>query len=237
MKAPLLTVVIPAFNEEKRICMTLDKVTRYLKRQPYTWEIIVVDDGSLDDTARHVKIWAKRSEFNQNVSVHTIPHAGKGWAIKHGMLAATGQYRFMCDADLAMPISQLSTFLDKVKAGYDIVIGSRELPGAKRFGESTGRHFRGRVFNWLVRLIAVGGFNDTQCGFKCFRAEVAEHLFMVQKTRGFGFDVEILYMASKKKLRILEIPIEWHHQSCSTVRPFLDSFLMLKDAVYVRLRK
>lgn len=237
MKEPLLSLVIPAFNEEKRICGTLDKVTQYLKHQPYTWEIIVVDDGSLDNTAQQIDNWAKNSAFNQNLRIQTIPHAGKGWAIKHGMLAAKGQYRFMCDADLAMPISQLDAFLDKLREGFDIVIGSRELLGAKRYGESTGRHFRGRVFNWLVRLIAVGGFNDTQCGFKCFCSKAAEKLFGIQETRGFGFDVEILYLAKQMEFKIIEIPIEWHHQERSTVRPVLDSFLMLRDAVNVRLRR
>ena len=151
------------------------------------------------------------------------------------MLAATGELRFMCDADLAMPIPQLSRFIDQMSEWYDMVIGSREGAGAKRYDESASRHLRGRIFNLVVRLLAIRRFQDTQCGFKCFRSAAAEELFASQRTTGFGFDVELLYLASKRGLRVLEIPIEWHHQEESTVR-FVDAFLMLWDVIMVRLR-
>ena len=236
MAAPLLSVVIPAFNEAERISESLGKVASYLGAQDYVWEVLVVDDGSSDGTAELAKEWAQTSESELRVHVETIPHGGKGWAVKRGMLAAGGQYRFMCDADLAMPIEQLGAFLDRMEAGYDIVIGSRQMSGARRFDEPIGRHIMGRVFNWSVRLLAVSGFDDTQCGFKCFRGEVAEDLFSRQRTKGFGFDVEILYMAEKRGLRVLEMPIDWYHQSSSKVRPYADSFLMLRDTMLVRLR-
>ena len=236
MAAPLLSVVIPAFNEAERISESLEKVASYLGAQDYAWEVLVVDDGSSDGTAELAKEWAQTSESELRVHVETIPHGGKGWAVKRGMLAADGQYRFMCDADLAMPIEQLGAFLDRMEAGYDIVIGSRQMSGARRFDEPIGRHIMGRVFNWSVRLLAVSGFEDTQCGFKCFRGEVAEDLFSRQRTKGFGFDVEILYMAEKRGLRVLEMPIDWYHQSSSKVRPYADSFLMLRDTMLVRLR-
>lgn len=236
MTKSFLSVVIPAFNEDKRIETTLESVVTYLSSQAYEWEVLVVDDGSSDGTASLTGEWIRRSESEGRVRVETMPHGGKGWAVRHGMLAASGQYRFMCDADLAMPIHQLGAFVERMEEGYDVVIGSRQVDGARRFDESAGRHFRGRVFNWLVRLLAVGGFEDTQCGFKCFRGDVAEDLFSVQVTKGFGFDVEVLYLAVKKDLRVLEMPIDWHHQSSSTVRPVVDSFLMLRDAAAVRLR-
>ena len=236
MATPFLSVVIPAFNEEERIETTLEAVVTYLARQTYSWEVVVVDDGSPDGTASLTREWIRESESEAHVRVETIPHGGKGWAVKHGMLSAGGQYRFMCDADLAMPIHQLDAFIERMEEGYDIVIGSRQVAGARRFEESAGRHFRGRVFNWLVRLLAVSGFEDTQCGFKCFRGGVAEELFSLQVTRGFGFDVEVLYLAVKKGFRVLELPIDWHHQESSTVRPVVDTFLMLRDAAAVRLR-
>ena len=234
--APFLSVVIPAFNEAERIGYTLEKVVSYLSDQAYSWEVLVVDDGSSDDTAALANKWADTSESELQVHVETVPHGGKGWAVKRGMLAASGRYRFMCDADLAMPIEQLGAFLDRMEEGYDIVIGSRQTAGARRFDEPVHRHIMGRIFNWSVRLFAVGGLQDTQCGFKCFRGEVAEQLFRLQRTRGFGFDVEILYMAKKTGLSVLEIPIDWYHQSSSKVRPYVDSFLMLRDTLVLRLR-
>ena len=233
MPTPFLSLVIPAFNEERRIATTLDGVVRYLSGQPYTWEVLVVDDGSSDGTAA---LAAHRTEGEERVRVEMVPHGGKGWAVKHGMLAATGEYRFMCDADLSMPIEQLGSFLDRMAEGYDIVIGSRQKAGARRFGEPTRRHVMGRVFNWSVRVLAVGGFDDTQCGFKCFRGEVAEELFRLQRTKGWGFDVEILHMAVSRGFRVLEMPIDWYYHSGSKVRPYADSFLMLRDTVLLRLR-
>ena len=233
LAAPFLSVVIPAFNEEGRIVSTLEQVVSYLGAQPYSWEVLVVDDGSSDSTATLARRLAVEEE---RVRVETIPHGGKGWAVKQGMLAARGRYRFMCDADLAMPIERLEELLNGMAEGYDVVIASRQIAGARRFGESIWRHFMGRVFNWTVRLLAVRGFDDTQCGFKCFRGEVAEKLFRSQRTLGFGFDVEILHMAVKKGMRVQEIPIDWYHQRSSKVRPLVDSFLMLRDTILLRLR-
>jgi glycosyltransferase involved in cell wall biosynthesis len=232
---PFLSVVVPAFNEEQCVDSTLESVVGYLDRQPYSWELLLVDDGSTDDTAALAKAYADKSESGRRVRVETIPHRGKGWAVRHGMLAARGQYRFMCDADLAMPIDQLAAFLDRMAEGFDVVIGSREKEGARRFGEPMGRHIRGRLFNRVVRLLAVGGFEDTQCGYKCFRGQVADEIFRLQKTSGLAFDVEILYLAVKRKMRVLEMPIDWYHRSPSRVRPLVDSFLMLRDTLLVRL--
>ena len=231
MGDPFLSVIIPAFNEVERIVPTLEDVVVYLTSQSYSWEVLVVDDGSSDGTATAVNEWALRHE---GVRVETIPHTGKGWAVRHGILATAGQYRFMCDADLAMPIQGLASFLERMSEDYDVVIGSRQVAGARRFNKPMARRVMGRVFNWAVRFLVVGGFHDTQCGFKCFRGEIADELFRLQKTEGFGFDVEILYLASKRDLRVLELPIDWYHQTASTVRPGVNSFLMLRDALLVR---
>ena len=231
MTKPFLSIIIPAFNEEARILTTLEKVVDYLSAQSYSWEVLVVDDGSSDTTATLVNQWALT---HQGVGLETISHSGKGWAVKHGMLAAAGEHRFLCDADLAMPIEELEGFLKGMSEGYDIVIGSRQIAGARRFNETTIRHLLGRFFNWSVRLLAVGSFQDTQCGFKSFRGEAAAELFDLQRTKGFGFDVEILYLALKRGLRVKEIPIDWYHQPASKVRVGVDSFLMLRDALLVR---
>ena len=232
-ETPLLSVVIPAFNESARIIGTLDELAQYLGEQEYTSEVLVVDDGSADDTAELVRRWAAD---RSDTFVISIPHAGKGWAVRAGMLAARGSYRLMCDADLAMPVHWVGEFMTRMETGLDIVIGSREASGARRFDEPAYRHLMGRVFNGVVRLLAVRGFQDTQCGFKCFRAEVADQLFRLQRTRGMGFDVEILFLAGKRGFSIEEMPIDWYHQDISKVRPGVDTIDMLKDTIAIRLR-
>ena len=233
MARPFISIVIPAFDEEARIITTLETVIGYLSVQEFTWEVVVVDDGSSDATPTLVSDWARG---NDRVRLETIPHGGKGWAVKQGMLATAGKYRFMCDADVAMPIEQLSDFLSRMDEGYDIVIGSRQTAGARRLGEPVVRHLMGRIFNWSVRRLAVGDFQDTQCGFKCFRGEVADELFAAQRTKGFGFDVEILYLARARGCRVLEMPITWYYQKASKVRAGVDSFLMMRDTIMVRWR-
>ncbi len=229
---PYLSVIIPAFDEEARIGRSLDELTGYLHRQPYSWEVLVVDDGSSDGTAAVVR---DKAEVLTGVRLESIDHAGKGWAVRRGMLAATGELRFMADADFAMPVEQIGEFVEAIEEGYDLVIGSREVAGARRFNEPSIRHLMGRAFNWLVRALAVRRFQDTQCGFKCFRGDVDQQLFDEQRVRCFGFDVEILYLALKRGCRVLELPINWYYQSDSKVRYGVDSFAMLRDTLSVRV--
>ena len=230
---PLLSVVIPAFNEEGRIGATLDALVEYLQEQSFGWEVLVVDDGSTDATA---KVVAGRSDAGTRVRVKSIPHMGKGWAVRTGMLAVSGRFRLMFDADMAMPVAQIGSFLARMEDGWDIVIGSREAIGARRSGESTARHIRGRVFNWVVSLLAISGYRDTQCGFKCFSGKAADRLFELQRTHGLAFDVELLYLARRMGLKVLEMPIDWRHDNSSKVRPLTDALEMLRDAALVRLR-
>ncbi len=234
MSQPMLSIIVPAYNEEARIGETVTEILAYLRGRPFTWEVIVVDDGSSDRTREIVEDLAAGA--GEPLQVILAPHRGKGGAVRRGMLAASGAYRFMADADMAMPIAQLDRFLDRMKEGHDVVIGSREAAGARRFDEPTSRHLIGRVFNWLVRLLAVRGFQDTQCGFKCFTGAAAEALFGMMRTNGFGFDVEMLYLAKRLRLSVIEIPIDWHYQSCSKVKPLRDSLLMLRDIAGIRLR-
>lgn len=231
MAHPFLSIVIPAYNEEVRITQTLETLVDYLQRQSYSWEVVVADDGSEDATASLIEAAANQ---HPGIRLVSLDHRGKGWAVKGGMLSAQGRYRFLADADLSMPIEHLERFLPPNLDEFDIAIGSREAPGSRRFNEPLRRHLMGRVFNWMVRLLAVRGFSDTQCGFKCFSATAAQRLFSLQKLDGFAFDVELLYLARKLGLRIIEVPIEWHHSPESKVRLVRDSIRMGRDMLRVR---
>ena len=233
MAKPFLSVIVPAYNEERRIGPTLEKLVGHLTSCPFQWEVLVVDNGSDDATATVVESWA--SEVPQ-VRLESLPTAGKGLAVRHGMLQSTGALRFMCDADMSMPVEHLDDFLDRMADGYDIVIGSRQMEGARRFDEPLMRHLMGRIFNRVVRLVAVGGFEDTQCGFKMFRGELADEVFPLQRATGFGFDVEVLFIAKRRGASILEMPIDWHHEPSSKISPVADSARMVMDAVLTRWR-
>jgi hypothetical protein len=161
---------------------------------------------------------------------------GKGLAIKRGMLEAVGQYRFLCDADLSMPIEQVNRFLPPNLESVGVAIGSREVPGSRRYNEPPYRHFIGRIFNTMVRWLVLPGLQDTQCGFKCFRDEVAEAVFPLQRLDGMSFDAEVLYIARKKGFKIVEVPIDWYHDPDSRVRLVKDSLRMGLDLISIRLR-
>ena len=233
MTQPFLSVVIPAYNEEARIKATLEQVHAYLSLQSYPWEIVVADDGSVDGTARLVAAFARE---NPRVQLLTLEHRGKGWAVQQGMLAATGVYRFLCDADLSMPVEQIGRFLGPEIEGVDIRVGSRELAQSRRFGEPARRRLMGRVFNLLIRLLALPGIGDTQCGFKLFRAETTVALFERQTLWGFAFDVEILYLARREELVVKQVAIDWHFREGSKVRPLRDAATMVLDVIKVRWR-
>jgi glycosyltransferase involved in cell wall biosynthesis len=231
VEQPFLSIIIPAYNEEARIVDTLRQVTAYLSSQPYSWEVLVVDDGSTDGTAALVEGF-KGGE--PRITLVRVPHGGKGWAVKNGMLRARGLHRFICDADLSMPIHQLSRFLQPPLLETPIVIGSREARGARRIGEPPLRHLMGRLFNLVVRLLALPGLRDTQCGFKCFRGEVAQELFALQRLNSLSFDVEILFLARKRGLKIIEVPIDWYYRPRSKVRLLKDPIIMVRDILGVR---
>lgn len=224
-------MVIPAYNEAGRIVASLQSIAQYLSAQSYTWEVVVVDDGSTDQTATLVEAHIKR---HSGFKLLRVPHGGKGWAVKNGMLATRGKYRFMADADLAMPIEQLAKFLPPRGPDCDIVIGSREGEGAVRIGEPVLRRFLGRAYNILIRLLLVPGLRDTQCGFKCYKGQVAQEIFSLQRIPGWGFDMEVLFLARKLRRSICEVGVEWHYQSQSKVKPFRDSLKMLVEIMRVR---
>jgi dolichyl-phosphate beta-glucosyltransferase len=206
-------------------------VVEFVEAQTYQAEVLVVDDGSVDRT---VEIVEKLAAQHPCVRLVRAEHGGKGHAVKTGMLQARGEFAFLCDADLAMPITELPKFLPPQQNNYQVAIGSREVAGAVRYNEPAYRHLMGRVFNWLVKVLAVPGFEDTQCGFKCFHASASQELFSQQTINGFGFDVEVLYIAQKRGHKIIEVPIHWYYQSESKVHPIKDTIRMVRDIIQVR---
>jgi glycosyltransferase involved in cell wall biosynthesis len=240
--SPWLSIVVPAYNEEARLPASLAAIHEYLARQDYPSEIVLVDDGSEDRTATLAE---ERAATLPGLRVIRNPHRGKAYAVRTGVLASEGALIFLCDADLSMPIAEVAKFLPLVEQGHGVVIGSREGPGARRYGEPPHRHLMGRVFNTLVRLLVLGEFQDTQCGFKCFSRAAAFDIFPRLQVRTgeetvkgpmvTGFDVEVLYLARKLGYRIAEVGIDWYYAPGSKVNPVRDTLRMLSDLVKVRI--
>lgn len=228
--APRLSVVIPAFNEADRIAGSLRAITDYLARQDYSSEVVVVDDGSRDATPRIV---AELARERPAIRLLSIAHAGKGGAVRAGMLAARGELLYMCDTDLSTPIEEIERFLAACR-DCDVAIGSREATGSIRIDEPWRRHALGRVFNRIVKVLVLPRIEDSQCGFKLFRAAPARELFARQTLDGFGFDVELLFLARRLGLDVREVPVTWRYQPGSKVKPLRDALRMLRDVVRVR---
>jgi dolichyl-phosphate beta-glucosyltransferase len=211
MTSPFLSVVIPAFNESLRLPHTLGRCVAFLDNWNETWELVVVDDGSADDTAAVVERFHEREN---RVRLLRVPHGGKGAAVRAGMLHATGRWRLFADADLSMDLSELPGFFEQPA---DVAIASREAPGAERIGEPLARHLIGRIFNLCVRVIVVPGVQDTQCGYKLFTGDAAQTLFAASRVDGFAFDVELIFLARRAGLQVREVPIVWRHKPGSRV--------------------
>ncbi len=229
---PLLSIIVPAHNEENRLPQSVEAILEFIHAQTYESEIIIIENGSSDSTAQISQDFAAR---HPEIQALQEPVAGKGLAVRRGMLAAKGDFRFICDADLSMPIDEVSLFLPPKAPPFDVAIASREIPGAVRYNEPYYRHLIGRAFNLLVRVVTLPGLQDTQCGFKCFRAEAAEELFPLQTIAGWTFDVEILFIARKRGMQVIEIPINWYFNSGSRVRILRDSATMFADLFRIRL--
>jgi dolichyl-phosphate beta-glucosyltransferase len=228
---PFLSIIIPAHNEAQRLPPSLIKIDTFLKGQPYSSEVLVVENGSSDETLSVAQSFLSEMP---NLRVYSENARGKGLAVKRGMLEAVGEHRFLCDADLSMPIEQVSRFLPPNTDSVDVAIGSREVPGSRRFAEPAYRHLVGRIFNTLVRWLALPGLQDTQCGFKCFTAEAAESVFPLQTLTGMSFDAEVLFIARKQGYTIREIPIDWVFNPDSRVRLVGDSLRMGFDLLTIR---
>ena len=229
---PYLSIIVPAYNEENRLPYAMRHIQDFLENEVYDAELIIVENGSSDKTAT---IAMEFAETHANVKAISLNEAGKGRAVKAGMLMAMGDYRFFCDSDLSMPITELPRFLPSSDdEDVEIVIASREIEGAKRFNEPDYRHIGGRLVNLLIRMLAIPKIQDTQCGFKLFRAEIADDIFAKQTVMGFGFDIELLFIALKRGYTIKELGIPWYYQDESKVSPFKDTIKMFLEILQIR---
>lgn len=226
-----LSLIIPAYNEEERLGDTLTKTFAYFSAQSYDAEVIVVDDGSRDSTAALV-----RESFPQVHLISYRPNRGKGYAVKSGMLAASGEYRMFFDADGSTPIEEVEKLWPRFDAGADVVIGSRSLPESDvRVRQHFLREMMGRTFNFFVKTVLQEPFIDTQCGFKAFTARSVDIIFTRQRLDRFAFDTELLYIAAKHSLRIDEVPVLWRNSPRSRVRIVRDSARMFIELFRIRL--
>jgi dolichyl-phosphate beta-glucosyltransferase len=241
--APFLSLVIPSFNEAKNLPQTLQSAWTYLSRQDYSYQLLVVDDGSEDATAEVARDFAARHE---HVCVLSIPHGGKAAALRTGMSAAGGELIAFSDADLATPLEYLRGFIEATETGCDVVIGSREGVGARRIGEPKYRHIMGRGFNLLVRALVLPGIQDSQCGFKLFKRQAAVEILRrsqlyrdtdktIQGARVTAFDVELLVIARRLGYRICQFSVVWTYGKGSKVNPVRDTWANLVDALTVKV--
>ncbi len=230
---PRLSVVIPAYNEEARLRGPLLDCGAWLRRQGRSFEIIVVDDGSTDGTSSLVLELA--GEMPELRLIRLPSNHGKGFAVRTGILNATGARVLFADADGATPIGELDRLEAAIEDGADVAIGSRALPEQTvRVRVRLYRKLMGRLFHRLVSLLTVRGFHDTQCGFKLFRGEAAQDLFSRMRMTGFSFDVELLLMARRRGYDVREIPVNWTHQAGSRINLLTDSLKMAFDLFVIR---
>ena len=230
-KHPHLSIILPALNEEQRLPRCLDQIDRWLQTQPFEGEVIVAENASTDRTAAITQEFAQTHPY---VRLLQLKERGKGRAVKAGMLAADGDYRFICDVDLSMPIEEIEKFLPPAANGCDISIATREGKLARRIDEPEYRHIMGRVNNFIIKVMALPDFEDTQCGFKMFNRAAAEDLFSVQQMNGIGFDVELLFIAKRRGYKIREVPITWYFDADSRMRLVQDSLRMLQEIWQIR---
>ena len=230
MASPFLSIIIPAHNEETRLPRALGQAFAFLEKQDYPSEVVVVENGSRDRT---LVVAQEFTGYFPDLRVVHEDLPGKGRAVRRGMVEARGEFRFIADADFSMPVEEISRFLPPVCIS-DIAIASREAPGAVRYQEPEFRHLTGRVFNFLIRSIVLPGLQDTQCGFKCFRGDVAGDIFPYQTLNGWSFDVELLAIARRRGYSISEIGIPWYYTPGSKINVLHDSWRMFLDLLTIR---
>ncbi len=233
MTAPFLSLVIPAYNEAKRFQKTLPILRDYLASQNYSWELVIVDDGSVDETAITPGKFFNEEEYR---IVRLSSNRGKGYAVRTGVAEARGKRVLISDADLSTPLKEMNKLFDALEDGADIAIGSRSLADSNVVVRQRWyRQGMGRFFNKMVQTLTVKGLIDTQCGFKCFDLEKFQSIFPLMTIDRFSFDVELLFIAQKKGMTIKEIPVEWHHVEASRVRIWIDPVYMFLGLLKIRL--
>jgi dolichyl-phosphate beta-glucosyltransferase len=230
---PTSSIVIPAYNESARIDATLREVLDCIRTEGWNAEVIVVNDGSTDSTARQVLDFAVSAP---EVRLLENPgNRGKGYAVRHGLLQAQGEIVIFTDADLSAPIRQAELLFAAIRDGADIAIGSRWLDRSRQVHrQPLYRQLLGRCFNLITRTVMGLRFRDTQCGFKAFTREAAQTVFQLQTIEGWGFDPEILFIATKRHLRIEEVPVTWGHDERTKISYLRDGFHMLREVAIIR---
>jgi len=233
---PELSIIIPAFNEEARLPRAFARIREYLSSSGMLTgaaEIIVVDDGSADSTARVTTEWTSQLPSLRLIS--NGRNRGKGYSVRQGMVAARGRVALFTDADLSSPIEEADKLFAALKAGNEAAIGSRAIDRSLiAVHQARLREIAGIIFNWLVRIFTGLPFHDTQCGFKAFLREPSRIVFEQQRIERFGFDPEVLFLAKRHGLRTAEIPVRWAHDPATKVHVLRDSLLMFCDLIYIR---
>jgi len=227
------SIVIPAFNESARIEAALSEVTTCVETQGWAAEVLVVNDGSHDDTAAIVQKWVERKPYLR--LIENPGNRGKGYSVRNGLLQAKGKIVMFTDADLSAPMGEANRLFDAIKAGSDVAIGSRWLERARQTtAQPWYRRFFGRCFNLITRMVMHLPYADTQCGFKAFRREAAQHIFRLQRIERWGFDPEILFIAQRLKYTVREVPVTWGHDERSRMSYLKDGIRMLEEMAVVR---
>ncbi|MBV9480129.1 MAG: glycosyltransferase family 2 protein [Acidobacteria bacterium] len=227
------SIIIPAYNESRRIEPTLNKVLAYLAHGGWDAEVIVVNDGSRDRTAQIIRGYAGRNPLLR--LIENPGNRGKGYSVRHGMLEARGEIMLFSDADLSAPIEESEKLFAAIRAGADVAIGSRWLqPQLQTLPQSVTRQLFGRVFNLALRLVLGLRFKDTQCGFKAFSRRAVETIFPLQKIEGWGFDPELIFLAERKGLKVVEVAVRWAHEAGGSIHPVRDGLRMLLEVLRVR---
>jgi glycosyltransferase involved in cell wall biosynthesis len=242
MEKPYLSVIIPSYNEEENFQRgVLSQIANFLKKQDFSWEVILVDDGSLDRTPRLLSNFIKK---NRGFKLLLIPHGGKFKAIQTGLTEAEGEYVLFSDFDQSTPISELEKFLPYFENGADVIIGSRVAKGAKRINDPPFRYLRSRILNFIIKLVLFRGIDDTQCGFKAFKREAARKLFgnlkvtqLAKPKGGFmgPFDIELLFLARRENYKIISVPVTWHYFPSQRLSFFWEPTKFIIDILRIRL--
>ncbi len=239
MSRPFLTVVIPAFNEEARLGSTLDTISDYLSGRRTAFELIVVDDGSSDDTVALAAEWGARRAPGSIRVLRNEVNRGKGYSVRRGVLESQGRYALLTDADLSTPVEELEKLEPFVVGGESqMAIGSRDIEGSViEVHQSWLREYSGKFFNLLIRWFVGLPFRDTQCGFKLFDMEACREVFESLDTSRYGFDVELLLIARERGLQIREVPVVWRHDEASKVRFIRDGSRMIWDLARILIKR
>lgn len=233
MESLTYSIVVPAYNESQRISASLDKIVAYIAQQHWVAEVLVVNDGSRDNTAEIVREYVKRHPIVR--LIENPGNKGKGYTVRNGMLQAQGDLLLFSDADLSSPIYESEKLFAEIRKGADMAIGSRWLQRELQTErQPLYRQLFGRVFNLLLRMLLGVRFKDTQCGFKAFNRKAAQLLFSQQRVERWAFDPELIFLSSKYGLKVVEVPVEWAHDDRSKINPVVDGFKMFVELVKIR---